>query len=746
MNSSPPPAQTPAPSTLVFQPLNSIWNHKWLIMIIVLVVGTAGTYVAWIKGTPEYRATAVVYVAPRFASILEDDKELEFQSNTQYQQFVSQQLRTINRYDIVHEALQRLGEQRFELWQRPDESDRKAAERLQGALNIRDVRNTYLITVSLDSDNPRDLHTLVNTVVSVYLERSRGEEIYASDERIRILEASRAQRAERIGELTRQRSALAQELGVTTFADGTLNPYDNLLIESTRALLEAERQRFAAEAERASFDAALGGEPARQALHASAADLAARDPGLNSLKANIFKRRGELLEQISGLSDTHPVRLVAQRELDDLDAEIRTATARLIAEKSAMLLDQRIARVRETRSVENVLRERLREQREQAADFATRYNQALSVSETLERERRALNTIDDRIEFLDLETSAPGFIRISTWAREPIDPVSGGRKKLAMIFLVGAGMLGLIAAIAIDLIDGRVLTARQAQALLGFPALAALLEPSDDPALQRLLAEQLRTLALALERERDARNTRHLMITTARLGCGGTSLCFNLAEELRHLGLRVLVLEANLLSPDPRYAAPEPRPGLLELLAGSALPAEAVQPRGNGLPERIAFGATSGTHLHHHGRLPALLQRLRTNYDMVLIDAAPVRLSADTEYLAGICDATWLVIRARHALIGEVKGSASRLERAAPPVLGMVVTGLPVFRGGGYYTRILNEYRKIARNAPDIPRPGTASGTSTPGSTRESQVRAFSRFFPTWARAARRKPQGGNPV
>lgn len=65
---SAPPAQPV--SSGAFQPLNSIWNHKLLVILVAFIVAVGGTYVAYIKGTAVYRATAVIYVAPRFANIL----------------------------------------------------------------------------------------------------------------------------------------------------------------------------------------------------------------------------------------------------------------------------------------------------------------------------------------------------------------------------------------------------------------------------------------------------------------------------------------------------------------------------------------------------------------------------------------------------------------------------------------------------------------------------------------------------
>lgn len=690
-----PPAAPPSTGTL--QPLDSIWNHKLLAILVALLIASGGTGIAWLKGTPIYRATAVVHVAPRFANILRDDKELEFQSYTQYQQFIEQQLRTINRYDIVLEALQRLGERRFALWQRPGETDRKAAERLQAALAIRHVRDTYLVTVALESETPNGLHEIVNQVVEVYLERTKREDIYASEDRIDILEARRRQHLERIGELIRRRSELAQTLGVTTFADDTLNPYDTLLLQSKAALIDAERQRITAEAELATYDADVGGAAAEAALQAAVGDLVAKDPGLNSLKANLYKRRSELLEQTTGLAPSHPVRRKAERELDDLEAEVARASADLAAEKAAMLLAQRRAQVRETQAIEAVLRSQLEAQQANASWFATRYNEALDLSDSIARERDQLDAIDDRIDFLDIEAKAPGYVRISTWALEPVEPVGGGRTKLAVLFAALGGALGLIIPIAVDLIDRRLLTTRQAQALLGFPPLAAFIEPSSDPAHRALSADQMRRLAIALGRRKTAGGLCRLLITAARRGGGATGLAFDLARELRRQGARVLVIEADPLAPDPRYASEPPRPGLAELLTDDLDLDAALVPGDERLPERIGTGETGEGHLGEYGRLPGLLEAACRRYDFLLIDSTPIRLSADTEYLAGICDMTLLVVRARHTLVGEVKGSAARLEKAAPPIVGLVMTGLPIFRSGGYYREIIREYAKAFR-------------------------------------------------
>ena len=50
------------------------------------VIAAAGLPFAWIKGKPLYYTEAVIFISPRFLKNLQDDKELEMQSNSQYRE------------------------------------------------------------------------------------------------------------------------------------------------------------------------------------------------------------------------------------------------------------------------------------------------------------------------------------------------------------------------------------------------------------------------------------------------------------------------------------------------------------------------------------------------------------------------------------------------------------------------------------------------------------------------------------
>jgi capsular polysaccharide biosynthesis protein len=172
-------------------PLVSIRKHFKLGICLFLAISLLGFPLAWKKGKSIYSATATIYIAPRVANILQENKEQDYSTYQDYKQFIEQQESTIRRYDIMLLALKKLRDKHI-MWQNPNESDRRAAERLQVALVIKQVSDIYLISVSLESDKAEGLDQIVNTVVESYIETWSGEQsILASKDRVDLLHQQR---------------------------------------------------------------------------------------------------------------------------------------------------------------------------------------------------------------------------------------------------------------------------------------------------------------------------------------------------------------------------------------------------------------------------------------------------------------------------------------------------------------------------------------------------------------------------
>lgn len=679
-------------------PLVSLRKHLRLALSIMLAVLVLGIAAVWNKGKPVYSVTATINVSQHFISILKDSKELEMAGSQAYKQFIEQQALTIGRLDILMEAIKRVQQQGVE-WQASDETLQRAAERLRAALVVKTIKDTTMITVSMESEHLAGLEKIINTVLDVYLEKSREvESLYAMDQRTRALTERREAILGAIEKKMARRTRISEQLGVTTFTDTAISRYDQLMTDSLTALVKAQRERIISESNLAIFE----GKNGREALAAAAFDSVQKDAGLNSLKANLHQRRSELFQQISGLEDRHPLTSQIKQELDHIDAELNRITTEVFDGVTKSILEQLQSDVQRNRRTESELHGQYEEIRQKAASFAALYNEGVALNDELEHDRSRLNDVDSRLEFFAVESQAPGFVRIDSYALPPEIPVKGGRKKLFIMVFAAAFGLGLGAPIGLDLLDRGIKTPGQVAKLLGHAPLAGILEASDDLAMRRVRADQLRRLAIAMDRERLAHGNPLIMMTSVKPGAGVTGLAFELGHELRELGVRCVVVETNPFKPDGRYNTDADRPGLLDLLVEPIAVTEAVTPASHDLPDRIGIGFAFDPHLFNYPTLRKRLDDLRALYDVVILDAPPVLLSGDTEYFSGISDVSLLLIGSGQTGPGELRRAADILQKANPPVVGFIVTHLKIYKGGGYFGKQVEEYALAEANAREV--------------------------------------------
>jgi polysaccharide biosynthesis transport protein len=687
------PPKLPSRGINLMRSVNAHWRLAFCIAAFIIFV--LGPPLVWVKGKHYYRAEGVIYVSPRFAKNLEQDQELVLESNSQYREFVEQQVRTINRFDIVLAALKSLGEKRF-LWQRRNEQDRIAAERLLGLLEIKPVADTYQITIGLEGTKPDGLAEVINAVISSYLNTFKNEELFGSQDRVQALEKERTGVLQEIDAKTRRRTDLAQQLAVTTFNDSNPNPYDQLLVAAKSAYAQARRQRFEAEAQLASVDG-KNSVPAADALRSNAEDIASRDPGLTSLKANLNQRRAELLTKRSGLADTHPGRRAIDQEISEIDAEIDGMKTKLIASFSKMLIAQKSAEVVKQRQIEDEMSRDVERNSRQASEFSAGYQEAMARGRDIERLRKRLDAIDDRIGFLGLEGHAPGFLRVFSQARRPLLPSKSGHKKLALIVVFAGLLLGIAVPVAVDFLDPRLHVVNDLENLLGFTPAGWI--PEKRPGTEMIARDCRMRLALALLREHHKHCVTTFLLTAVKPGAGTSSLALELATEMHRQGANPLVLEANAFCPDARFGASA---GLNAALVGRIEPAVAIL-TGDRLPPRLPVGDPgSERQLASIGRMAGVIADLHQTYPVILIDAPPILLSGDTEFLVSLADVTLLIADAEGVTKAETTRAARTLEKLNPRAVGSVLNRVAVFESGGYYRETLQEYKTAARSIPSV--------------------------------------------
>ncbi|HLY75146.1 MAG TPA: hypothetical protein VKU80_13580, partial [Planctomycetota bacterium] len=613
----------------------SFLRHKQVAFFtVVLVIGIAEPLLYFRSVRPVYRAEALLMVAPVMVKNVIEDSQYEV---PRYDELVNEQLAILLREEVALKALELLEGQK-DVWMMPGESRRDAAARLSSSLLAKRVPDSTYISVALESKQPQGLASTVNAVVECYMSRVKGKGFYGQEIREETLHQRRAELQAEIRKKTDQLAAWAKDLGIAGFdkpLEGSTSE-GKIWADARARLLDLEARALAMKARNESLQ--------QVDLTPEARELAARDPELVSMKTVLLPRKNELKAKSMGLTPEHSGRKELERLMAEIDLDLDRSEKSALDRAQQLLAQKREQKIREdlqsmqadleqARIFEKTLADQTQMQAEKVAKFNSRYYEAMTLRQDLERLNRQLGALEDRLDAMRLEAQTPGFVTLVVPARNPDKPVHRPMGTLVAVFLALAIAMAFAVPTALDVLDHRIQSPIDLEPVIDRRPLGWVLERT--PRSDKFVDDQVRRIALSLERQRRAHQRCQIAFTSLRPGGGTTQLVLDLARELRAIGSRTIVVEANALHPDGRYLAPKGHPGLVGSLGGHIRIEEVVLPPRATLTYRIPLGNTEGALLIPNSRnLRQVLNHLSSNYDMVLIDAPPLFLSSDAELIA----------------------------------------------------------------------------------------------------------------
>src|SRR5437016_5275772 len=201
------------------------------------------------------------------------------------------------------------------------------------------------------------------------------------------------------------------------------------------------------------------------------------------------------------------------------------------------------------------------------------------------------------------------------------------------------------------------------------------------------VAEAFRSLRTAVLFTARGAPPRVIVVTSAVAAEGKTVGSLNLATALAEAGLRVLLLEADLRHPRcHRTLGIAADRGLASVLAGQ----EELESVIHTLEAPPLFFVPAGSlpanpaDLLSSPRLREALERLRSQYDFVIVDTPPVLPVTDAVVLAREADAVVLVVKGHGTPSGLVREARDRLLMAGAALLGVVVNDVDLSWGDLY--------------------------------------------------------------
>jgi polysaccharide biosynthesis transport protein len=204
-----------------------------------------------------------------------------------------------------------------------------------------------------------------------------------------------------------------------------------------------------------------------------------------------------------------------------------------------------------------------------------------------------------------------------------------------------------------------------------------------------VLNESVNSARTMLLHTAKTQNMQVLMVTSAMQGEGKTSLASQLATSMATAGLRTLILDCDLRNPSMHKLFDAPlTPGCAEVLCQEIDVSDAVQPTSVPNLWLIPAGQCSNrviTALAQGHPLETLFNRLRGQFDFIVVDSCPVLPVADSLLVGQHVDGVVISILQDISQLPKVMTASEKLTLLNIPLLGAVVNGIkPDIHAYGY--------------------------------------------------------------
>jgi len=296
--------------------------------------------------------------------------------------------------------------------------------------------------------------------------------------------------------------------------------------------------------------------------------------------------------------------------------------------------------------------------------------------------------------------SSPGVVSIVESALPPGSPESPRMLLNAALGGLLALMVAAGVALLLEYLDDTVKSSEEIFDLVGLPTLGFVEQFRDVKVATDQLQAANRPRSSIAEAYRQVRtnisysldldsSSRVLLVTSPGPGEGKTTTIANLAVVIGLTGRRVVVVDTDLRRPTlHRVFGLRNSAGLTNLLLSQdPNPQQVAQRTVHHNVSVIAAGPIppNPSELLGSARTVRVLDQLRAQYDVVLLDSPPALVVTDASVLAHLVDAIALVVRAGHTRSGALPATVTTMAQSGQPILGVVLNRVTAHAGSYYY-------------------------------------------------------------
>jgi capsular exopolysaccharide synthesis family protein len=593
-------------------------------------------------------------------------------------------------------------------------SVREAITWLQDDLKVDTQENNELMTITLPGDDAEELVVMVDALTHAYLSIINGKEQGQRQEKVKKLQEVANQTKEKLKEKITFRDSKAKSMAVGSAGLHLLESYKmQQLAEARRmwstSLFEATKIQAKLAGLKAGFRIPNPEDIPEGALIPLMEARSTLRPQLQQL-GNIMKTLSRMKQ--SGTPETNP----SFRELHDgavaLQKEIKQVQEKVRAE---VLKGYTKKLEGEFKAEVLKLESELKPHEEQAKKAEKQIDALVLETEAIGRTTAELDVLkveiaqlerehgqmEEQLRTLQIELDAAPRV---TSCQDAVWQVKDARRRMMILAAVPllAGFAGAVLVGWLEFRARRIDSADEVVLGLGMrvvgavPVLSAAgrrqMLGADEDSYDHNLIESIDALRTTLLRSAREEPTKVVMVTSAVSGEGKTTVASNLAVSLARAGRRTLLIDCDLRRPALHQLFEQTlQPGFSEVLLGEVELPDAVRPTTTddhlwlmpaGQWDRAVIQELA------RDSLTGLLERLKDEFDFVVVDSHPVLPATDSLLIGQHADAVIVSLLRNVSQAPRVYAACQRLATLGIRVFGAVVNGMPSegYENGYHYS------------------------------------------------------------
>jgi len=663
-----------------------ILRNLWKIILFSIIVGLLSIFYALSLNPVFYSKTTLLIESQQPNVVSFQDV---YQVDTRNRSYIGTQLQILKSRSLAIRVVERLGlttEGEGEGEEEPvlegEEFEELIKKRVVGivmsSITITPVRNTQLVNIFASAGDAQLSADIANAFADTYIESHLEAKLEVTQKATSWLSGRlddlriNLRDSERKLQEYREREQLIDADGVRSIDVAELQQLTTSLVEVRRQRTDVETLYRQLSAGSSSLDRLL-------ALPSISSNALVQ--GLIGSRADAKRRVAELSKRYGA---KHPQMLSASTDLKQVEQELQAQVKNVASGIESTFLAAKDAERSLRNQIANVKR---RLQSVGRKEFPLR---------ELEREVEAnrqlyevfLNRGKEADEAGTLETVNARVIDVAIPASYPDEPK---KKKIVLIAIMFSGMFAAGIILLLDFLDNTIKTPDDVEERLRVPMLGHLpldkANKLETPFMGFLtdekgqFAEAVRTVRTSFILSSLDRPAKVTLVTSSIPNEGKSTVSLCIAQALGQME-KVLLIDADMRRPSIAKALDISllTPGLSNLIAGTAEPAECVTQLPNSEVSVITGGVVLGNPLDllASDKFIKVLDVLKESYDRIIIDSAPIQAVSDSLVIATHADALIYVVKSDATSIPVVKKGLRRLSETNAKFSGVVLNQVDV--------------------------------------------------------------------